>query len=694
MKIVKNSCWWILPLWMQDSFAVDQRFVYEAELDLEHVIGSYSQDGWAATTAYDEEGFLSFGPYARDWGEGGGRAIFRMKIDNVDADNLDIVHVEIYDPAYKEVVASRFISRREFEHPFKYQDFDLWFSTEGRHDHSLEARVYWYDRAFIKLDKITVEMDYHQQGLPNIVNQSESSDEHVEGLVQKAIDGLGFNPEKYDAPNQRDLMFVGQYYIAWIDQTGFYGKMNALWVLNGEQNQELDFVHKDNRRPVSFLGVAENGDGQWLKGYQGAEHFEIPHTQAEYNDDADCEGYLCNWYGVNEADRVSDPDVPHWTVCGDNSLAWTKNIEPIEQEDHIYSYKIVYEAPITKEGDGDGRNDGDFCHHNYLFSDGVRRPVYLKVGYELHGDKNYFDRTYQIRNPEGNPEFGSKAWSVIGGLVITQYTNSHPLKGDIFNHIQPENFDIRHNRKWFPAQESTLYDRQVDDSRKMNKGKDDVWAWLGQPVSWSREGKFSLGDSLRLSHEGVMDNGDVGFCFCNTHNGIEIGGGVLHQKPSLFLPGGTESPVAVRRITFPNSEPRSPFPITYEAEADLLHGFGQGDGEGWSATTAGNDSGHLIYGPYSTQWGDGKRTARFRMMLDNVTAGGTVAVIDIYDYTTDEVIALRRVRRSEFNEPFEYQDITLSFDLKGREGHLMEARLWWTDVSYLNVDYVQILENE
>src|SRR3954470_12456368 len=62
--------------------------------------------------------------------------------------------------------------------------------------------------------------------MPLIHNASGASDAHVLDLTQAALNGLGFSgPE---GPNQDDRVFVGRYYLAWIDQTGFYGKMNGL----------------------------------------------------------------------------------------------------------------------------------------------------------------------------------------------------------------------------------------------------------------------------------------------------------------------------------------------------------------------------------------------------------------------------------------------------------------------------------
>jgi hypothetical protein len=48
----------------------------------------------------------------------------------------------------------------------------------------------------------------------------------VNELAERAIKGLGF-PAR-EGPRGGDYIFVGRYYLAWIDNTGFSGKLNGL----------------------------------------------------------------------------------------------------------------------------------------------------------------------------------------------------------------------------------------------------------------------------------------------------------------------------------------------------------------------------------------------------------------------------------------------------------------------------------
>ena len=70
-------------------------------------------------------------------------------------------------------------------------------------------------------------------------------------------------------------------------------------------------------------------------------------------------------------------------------------------------------------------------------------------------------------------------------------------------------------------------------------------------------------------------------------------------------------------------------------------------------------------------------------MIDSVgERAERLMTLDVYDAQTDEVLARRALERGDFNAPFAYQDFSLDFELSGREGHRMEARVHWHDRSY------------
>ncbi len=133
--------------------------------------------------------------------------------------------------------------------------------------------------------------------------------------------------------------------------------------------------------------------------------------------------------------------------------------------------------------------------------------------------------------------------------------------------------------------------------------------------------------------------------------------------------------------------------FTYQAESqELAKATGQASSGGWAAATQVHEAGHLIYGPYAAYWSARPHTAFFRMMVDNVTAGGNIARIDIHDYTTKQILKTQIIRRSDFDQPFTFKDFPLTFDLTGRSGHAIETRVYWYDTSYLKVDQIAVVE--
>lgn len=135
----------------------------------------------------------------------------------------------------------------------------------------------------------------------------------------------------------------------------------------------------------------------------------------------------------------------------------------------------------------------------------------------------------------------------------------------------------------------------------------------------------------------------------------------------------------------------------FEAESSAMgHEIGRREGDGWSASTAADPAGVLVFGPYTRDIPAGRHEARFRLMVDNRDAdNGVVVVIEVNDFDGraetcgDCVIASRSVRRMEFSGTMSYQDFTLTFDAPGA-GHRLEFRTRWTDISYVREDRITV----
>ncbi len=129
---------------------------YEGEgNEVSHGTGRNDGDGWLCQCGIDEPNrHMIYGPYDSSIPAGTGTVVYRMKIDNNTADNLEQVRIDVYDATSGTVLAAQDITRRQFTTASIYQDFNLTFNNPAA-GHSLEFRVYWYGRAYIKVDRIT-----------------------------------------------------------------------------------------------------------------------------------------------------------------------------------------------------------------------------------------------------------------------------------------------------------------------------------------------------------------------------------------------------------------------------------------------------------------------------------------------------------------------------------------------------------
>ena len=517
-------------------------------------------------------------------------------------------------------------------------------------------------------------------GLPQIHDFSGAPPDRVNELIQRAFNGLGLNEES--GPNERDRVFIGLRYLAWIDETGFYGKINGLWLLNGEA-QNLDFISLDGDRPVNTFAVGERGAGVWPSGYMGAEHIEVPNRIPEEDDDPNCGIFpsFCAQYSHAEAAPFTNLRIPTWRACNEGSPTWDSHFRPYLIESTEEGLRLMYEGPLTKRGDFGGSETGNHCHEDWLFSDGIRRRVYLRVGYELFTDDGRIDRLMQVKNPAGNPEFGGDT-SFIGGFVMTSWPQPHPLK-QLNRHVRVTERQAQVNWQGAPVQilpgEWTALPNNVPEH-------DIVLGQANQAVTLSQMDRLVTGRSFTLSNHGP-DHRDSGFCLCVVHGAIEMGGGLI----STAVPNGQLSHLATRRLTI-EMNGFLPEKWIYEAENDLEHQIGRLDGDGWSASTNLDEPGMLSFGPYSREWAMGSsHRALFRLMVDVADEREEVVIaIDIYDASDDVVLARQELPRSAFVSPFTYQDFSLSFNTEDRMGHEFEARVYWYDRSYVRLDSITI----
>ena len=487
-------------------------------------------------------------------------------------------------------------------------------------------------------------------------------------LAERAVASLGFASGDPAAPAASDHLVVTRHLVAWLDATGFYGKLQGLWTLDGTASPTFLLRDLDDR-PVNFLVVGENGDGRWPAGYVGSEHLEFPNRTPEPGDNPACAaGDWCNQFGLAEATPITDADIPWWSACNGSNPAYTQRFAPLVVNDDG-PLELVWDGRLVKRADGDGTYDGDNCGADWLFPDGIRRPVYLQTGFRIAVDAPSLERVARFRNPSTNPAFDGPM-SLIGGFVLTSWPNPHPLK-QLHRWLRPETTafaDPISGLTYLPATWTRQYDLPASG--------DKVFAWLGQPLSLSSSDRYLGGASVRMSHDSGVDDNDTGACLCRVHGGLELGGGILHTGASLPVAPGAWSPWAIRTLTFPNEGAARR--IDYAVSA-LGHSVGRADGDTWVADVANDTEGHLLFGPYATDWGGGTLRAGVELAVDVADARTeTIVRLDLYDADAGQVVAERDVPRAAFRAGGVPQWLTLDADLAGREGRRMEFRVWFS----------------
>ncbi len=143
---------------------VTHRWVFEAEGGATgHDVGFAERGGWACNTAACGRGVMVYGPYTRALDAGTYQARFRLRTDNVIADNGSVVRIEVNDfdgrvpDCGQCVLAQRDVRRREFPAPMADYDAALDFEIPAaRAGHRLEFRTVFLDIAYVFEDRIEV----------------------------------------------------------------------------------------------------------------------------------------------------------------------------------------------------------------------------------------------------------------------------------------------------------------------------------------------------------------------------------------------------------------------------------------------------------------------------------------------------------------------------------------------------------
>jgi hypothetical protein len=123
-------------------------------------------------------------------------------------------------------------------------------------------------------------------------------------------------------------------------------------------------------------------------------------------------------------------------------------------------------------------------------------------------------------------------------------------------------------------------------------------------------------------------------------------------------------------------------------DSSLGHQIGRAAGEDWEANIEADSEGLLVYGPYTDfKDGAGKYLIKWRLLIDEVNSqNNRIVTLEVYDFTTDQIIRSRDIYRQDFVSNFEYQDFSLDFNYES--GHIVEFRVYWHDSAYTKIDKI------
>jgi len=137
------------------------------------------------------------------------------------------------------------------------------------------------------------------------------------------------------------------------------------------------------------------------------------------------------------------------------------------------------------------------------------------------------------------------------------------------------------------------------------------------------------------------------------------------------------------------SEVKATTVYVFQSETHSHHHIGRAEGDGWSVRVGDAPGRAMNFGPYTTAVNPGRRTATFRLMIDNRSADNNrILTIEVYDANSGRVIASSNVTRREFNTPLTYQNFTLTFT--AQSGQRLEFRTFWHGGAYVRQDYASV----
>lgn len=129
--------------------------IFQSEAYPYHQIGRPDGDGWSVNKRDTPGRFMNYGPYTLNLADGSHKANYRLMLDEVTKDNARIVTLDVFDANSGRILASRDVTRRQFNQALKYQDFEIAFVAPS--NARLEFRTFWHgENSYVRQDRVSV----------------------------------------------------------------------------------------------------------------------------------------------------------------------------------------------------------------------------------------------------------------------------------------------------------------------------------------------------------------------------------------------------------------------------------------------------------------------------------------------------------------------------------------------------------
>ncbi len=161
-------------------------------------------------------------------------------------------------------------------------------------------------------------------------------------------------------------------------------------------------------------------------------------------------------------------------------------------------------------------------------------------------------------------------------------------------------------------------------------------------------------------------------------------------KATVITPSPVTTPTPIVTQPPPPPPPAAPYYRSFNVAKDFLHQTGYAAGSGWAVQADGLGR-FLLYGPYVTDLPEISLRTDFSLHLDNTTADDLgIVTLQVRDHSTGEILSEATYKRRQLGTPFVSQVYSLSFDMRGRQGHMIEFRVYVAGHSYVRVDGVTV----